>query len=145
MLTIGFVLSHIRVSSLSTFPVHFDFSFRESSLSHTFTLKSSPGLLFQSIHDGFCLTDRIFLVPLTMSLSTGIFSFESTLCCSFPQLLTTLDSPTCCSSPATPYIQHLPRIYDTQGCWLLLAAACSWLLMDRGTKGIRTVCFLYKQ
>ena len=44
------------------FLVHFEFSFRESSLSHTFTLKSSPGLLFQGNHESFVSQTEIFLV-----------------------------------------------------------------------------------
>ena len=48
-------------SRLVSSPVHFHFSFRESSLSHAFTFKSSPGFSFKVIVKVLSLTEKPFL------------------------------------------------------------------------------------
>ena len=60
---------HIRISSLPTFPVHFDFIFRDCSLSLTFTLKSSPGCSFKVIMKFSFLRQKPFLFLFTISPS----------------------------------------------------------------------------
>ena len=135
-------------SSLPIFPVHFDFSFRESSPCHTFTLKSSPAFSFKVITKVSFLSDRnLFCSECNTShnlsfLSTGIFRLSQHYAAVSHNSSERLIHHFAAVSPQLPTF----NIYHGLRLSRMLAAAGCCLLMDIGTEGIRPYFrFLCKQ
>ena len=115
---------------MSSFPVHFDFNFRESSLSHIFTLNSSlifslkviMKLLSLSIRD---LLFRACPTPnfTNCLLSTNIFKKEKK-CAAVPSTPHNARFTNLLQFRSSSNVQHLPHFHDTKECWLLPAASC---------------------